>query len=186
MLVQTPREGPPNSRRCPSSPADLETLAARVEKLEAANRRWKSSSVIALLLVISTLLLSTRHAERVAAAAKPDRVEPDVLRVRTVEAQDFVLRDLDGHVYGRLGITPELDGHGPERPVWAPLRRARDTRSGIAAVLRRKGESGLERSEQAAVHNGKVGTRELSSLVNTQRKCSPAQGGNLRPCSPAG
>lgn len=91
-----------------SSPADLETLAARVEKLEAANRRWKSSSVIALLLAISMLLLSTRHAERVAAAAKPDRVEPDVLHVRTVEAQDFVLKDLEGHVYGRLGITPSL------------------------------------------------------------------------------
>ena len=88
-----------------SSPSDVQTLAARVEKLEAANRRWKSSSVIALLSVISMLLLSARHAERVAAAARPDRVEPDVLRVRTVEAQDFVLKDLDGHVYGRLGIT---------------------------------------------------------------------------------
>jgi hypothetical protein len=91
-----------------SSPADVETLAARVEKLEAANRRWKSASVIALLFVISMLLLSTRHAERVRAAAKPDRVEPDVLHVRTVEARDFVLKDLDGHVYGRLGITPSL------------------------------------------------------------------------------
>ena len=88
-----------------SSASDVQTLAARVEKLEAANRRWKSSSVIALLSVISMLLLSARHAERVAAAARPDRVEPDVRRVRTVEAQDFVLKDLDGHVYGRLGIT---------------------------------------------------------------------------------
>lgn len=91
-----------------SSPVDVETLAARVEKLEAANRRWKSSSVIALLFVISMLLLSTRHAERVRAAAKPDRVEPDVLHVRTVEAQDFVLKDGDGHVYARLSIAPSL------------------------------------------------------------------------------
>lgn len=91
-----------------SSPADVQTLAARVEKLEAANRRWKSASAIALLFVIFLLLLSARHAERVAAAAKPDRVEPEVLRVRSVEAQDFVLTDRDGHVYARFGIAPGL------------------------------------------------------------------------------
>jgi hypothetical protein len=89
-----------------SSHIDIQILAARVAKLEAANRRWKSASAIALLFVISLLLLSTRHAERVAAAAKPDRVEPDVLRVRSVEAQDFVLKDADGHVYARFGLTP--------------------------------------------------------------------------------
>src|SRR5215472_7605970 len=109
ILVQTHRNCRP-LQEVPmnSSPADLESLAARVQKLEAANRRWKSSSVISLLLVISMLLLSTRHAERVAAAAKPDRVEPDVLHVRTVEAQDFVLKDLDGHVYGRLGRLSDM------------------------------------------------------------------------------
>lgn len=53
------------------------------------------------------MLLLARHAERVAAAAKPDRVEPDVLH-RTVEAQDFVLNDGDGHVYARLSIAPSL------------------------------------------------------------------------------
>src|SRR2546429_716755 len=78
-----------------SSPVDVQALAARVERLESANRRWKSASVIALLFVISMLLLSARRAERVAAAARPDRVEPDVLHVRTVEAQDFVLKDGD-------------------------------------------------------------------------------------------
>lgn len=88
----------------------VQTLAARIEKLEAANRRWKSASAIALLFVLSLLLLSTRHAERVAAAARPDRVERDVLQVRTVEAQDFVLKDADGHVYARFSITPSLAG----------------------------------------------------------------------------
>ena len=91
-----------------SSPADLQTLAARAEKLEAANRRWKSACVIALVFVLSLLFLSTRHAERARAAATPDRVEPDVLHVRTVEAQDFVLKDVDGHVYARLSIAPSL------------------------------------------------------------------------------
>jgi hypothetical protein len=92
-----------------SSELDIQTLAIRIEKLEAANRRWKSVSAIALLFVLSLLLLSTRHAERVAAAAKPDRIEQDVLRVHTVEAQDFVLKDADGHVHARFGLTPSVD-----------------------------------------------------------------------------
>lgn len=89
-----------------SSEGDVRTLAARVEKLEAANRRWKSASAVALLFILAMLLLSTRHAERVAASARPDRIEQDVLHVRTVEAQDFVLKDADGHVYARFSITP--------------------------------------------------------------------------------
>src|ERR1700757_2222883 len=91
-----------------SSPADVQGLAARIEKLESANRRWKSASTIAMLFVISLLLLSTRHAERVAAAARADRFEPDMLHARTVEAQDFVLKDADGRVYARFSITPSL------------------------------------------------------------------------------
>jgi hypothetical protein len=90
-----------------SAQLDVQALAVRIEKLESANRRWKSASVIALLFVISMLLLSTRHAERVAAAARADRVDQDVLRVRTVEAQDFVLKNEDGHVYARLSLSPQ-------------------------------------------------------------------------------
>lgn len=91
-----------------SQSTDVQNLAARIERLEAANRRWKSASAIALLFVFSLLLLSTRHAERVAAAARPDRVEQDVLHVGTVEAQNFVLKDADGHVYARFSITPNV------------------------------------------------------------------------------
>jgi len=92
-----------------SSQIDVQTLAVRIEKLEAANRRWKSASAIALLFLVSTLLLSTRHAERVAAAARPDRIEQEVLHVRTVEAQDFILKDGDGHVHARFGLAPSID-----------------------------------------------------------------------------
>ena len=91
------------------SQIDLETLAARVGKLESANRRWKSASAIALLFVVSMLLLGTRHTERVAAAARADRIEPDVLHVRAVEAQAFVLKDPDGHVYARFSLSPLVD-----------------------------------------------------------------------------
>ena len=88
---------------------DVQNLAARIEKLEAANRRWKSASAIALLFVLSLLLLSTRHAERVAAAARPEGIEQDALHARTVEAQDFVLKDADGRVYARLSLSPRVD-----------------------------------------------------------------------------
>jgi hypothetical protein len=91
-----------------SSQTDVQTLAARVEKLESSNRRWKSASAIALLFIISLLLLSTRHAERVAAAARADRIDPDVLHVRSVEAQDFTLKDADGHVCARLSLSPRV------------------------------------------------------------------------------
>ncbi|PYT83123.1 MAG: hypothetical protein DMG40_03905 [Acidobacteria bacterium] len=91
-----------------SSPVEIQTLTARMEKLESANRRWKSASAIALLFVVSMLVLSTRHARRVTAAARPDRIEPDVLHARTIEAQDFVLKDPEGHVYARFSITPNL------------------------------------------------------------------------------
>lgn len=93
-----------------SSEVNVQALAARIEKLEAANRRWKSASAIALLFILSLLLLSTRDAERVAAAARPDRMEPNVLHARVVEAQDFVLKDADGRVYARFSITPSLAG----------------------------------------------------------------------------
>lgn len=96
-----------------SSEVEVQTLAKRIEKLEAANRRWRSASAIALLFILSLLLLSTKHAERVAAAARPDRLEQDVLHARTVEAQDFILKDAEGQVYARFSITPSLAGADP-------------------------------------------------------------------------
>lgn len=91
-----------------SSPVGVQTLADRVAKLESANRRWKSASAIVLLFVISVLLIATRPAERVAAAANADRIEPDVLHARSVEAQEFLLKDENGHVFARFSLTPSL------------------------------------------------------------------------------
>ena len=75
-----------------SAQLDVQALAVRIEKLEAANRRWKSASVLALLFVISILLLSTRHAERVAAAAKADRAP----------SSSFIKRAIRPSMKGRL------------------------------------------------------------------------------------
>jgi hypothetical protein len=89
-----------------SSPVDnVVTLTARVEKLESANRRWKLANVVLLLCGVSILLMGAKPTGRLAAAAKPDRVDPDVLHVRSVEAQEFLLKDQDGHVYARLSLN---------------------------------------------------------------------------------
>jgi hypothetical protein len=86
---------------------DIQKLADRVEKLEVANRRWKFASSLLLLSGVSLFLLGAKAA---------DRVDPDVVRARTVEAQDFVLKDENGHVYAMLTTKPsarpmQLDGH---------------------------------------------------------------------------
>ncbi len=93
-----------------SSHSDVQTLAARVEKLESSNRRWKLANAVLLLLGVSILLMGAKPVDRLAAAAKPDHIDPNVLRVRSVEAQEFVLKDEDAHVYARLSLSPSLPG----------------------------------------------------------------------------
>jgi hypothetical protein len=76
----------------------FQSLAARMDKLESQNRKWKLATIFLGLTTISL----------VAMAAKPaDHYDPNVLRVRTVEAQDFVLKDQDGQVYARLTLNPK-------------------------------------------------------------------------------
>ena len=76
---------------------DFQALAARMDKLEAQNRRWKVASIVFALSIGSLLLM----------AAKPaDRIDPTVIHARTVEAQDFVLKDADGQVLARLTLNP--------------------------------------------------------------------------------
>ena len=83
-----------------SSQVDVQTLAARIEKLESANRRWKFVNAALLLFGVSIFLMGAKPA---------DRIEPQgVVKAHTVEAQDFVLKDDDGHVYARLSLTPGL------------------------------------------------------------------------------
>ena len=96
-----------------SSPLDIQNLAARVEKLEAANRRWKLSTAVLLLSGVSILLLGAKPA---------DRIEPQgVIRARTVEAQDFVLKDDDGLVYARFSLIPSpLTKNQNGQPFTAP------------------------------------------------------------------
>jgi hypothetical protein len=82
-----------------SSQANLDLLAARVQKLEASNRRWKLLSASLLLSGVSVLLMGAKPA---------DRLQPPVVRAGSVEAQEFILKDENGHVYARLSLNPSL------------------------------------------------------------------------------
>lgn len=77
---------------------EAQSLTARMNKLESQNRRWK----------LATIALGLTSASLIAMAAKSaDHYDPNVIRVRTVEAQEFVLKDDDGQVLARLTLNPK-------------------------------------------------------------------------------
>src|ERR1700726_2884011 len=100
-----------------SSPnSDLQVLAARLDKLESRACRWKLASIV--LAATSTALILM--------AAKPaDRIDSAVIHARTVEAQDFVVKDEDGQIRARLTLNPQVkvrkDMSGPAVNMNAPL-----------------------------------------------------------------
>ena len=77
----------------------LENLAVRITKLEVQSRRWKLATVLLGLIGIVFVLLGAKPAQR---------MEPTVLRARTVEAEQFTLKGVDGHTYARLILDPDL------------------------------------------------------------------------------
>jgi hypothetical protein len=81
------------------SPVEFQTLIARVEKLESQSRRWKLASAVLSLFGAGFLLMGAKPA---------DRFDKQVIRASTVEAQEFLLKDEDGHVYARFSLTPGL------------------------------------------------------------------------------
>ena len=91
-----------------STANDLQALSARVDKLETQNRRWKVASIVLALSSASLVLI----------AAKPaDHIDSAVIHARTVEAQDFVVKDEDGQIRARLTSYPELKGEINGRSV---------------------------------------------------------------------
>lgn len=75
---------------------ELDSLAARLDRLEAQNQKWKSASAVLGLVTLSLLLT----------AAKPtENMDPAVVRARVVEAQDFLLKGTDGQVHARLHMS---------------------------------------------------------------------------------
>lgn len=88
-----------------SSQANLDRLAARVQELEASNHRWKLLNALVLLCIASVFVMGAKPA---------DRLEPNVIRAGSVEAQEFVLKDESGHVYARLSLNPSLPKATPK------------------------------------------------------------------------
>ena len=75
----------------------LEVLVARVERLEAQNRWLRLAAALLLLFGVSLGLMGAKSA---------DRVEPQVVRASSVEAQEFILKSEEGYIYARLSLHP--------------------------------------------------------------------------------
>ena len=102
---------------------ELEPLVARLEKLEAQNRKWKLASILLGLSSLSLVLMAAKSA---------DHLDPRVVHARTVEAQDFVLKDEDGQVRARLTLNANKFSH--DRNILDPKpSRARDEPVPLAA-----------------------------------------------------
>jgi len=113
-----------------------------VKELEASNHRWKFVNALLLLSGVSVLLMGAKPA---------DRLEPNVIRAGSVEAQEFILKDETGHVYARLSLNPSLPKITPKgRTYLFPS----DTFPGGEAALQfynEKGESLLTPESVLAV-----------------------------------
>ena len=70
-------------------------LTRRIERLEQANRRWRLAALILLLGWLVLLL------------AGFDFAQPNLVKARSVEAQNFVLRDADGQIRARMAISED-------------------------------------------------------------------------------
>jgi hypothetical protein len=81
----------------PSANPDLRALSARLDKLETQARRWKLASIVTALSSASLILIAARPA---------DHIDSSVIRARSVEAEDFILKDQDGQVHARLSLRP--------------------------------------------------------------------------------
>jgi len=81
------------------SAIELQNLAARVEKLESQNCRWKLASALLSLFGAGFLLMGAKPA---------DRLDGQVIRASAVEAREFLLKDDDGHVYASLSMNAGL------------------------------------------------------------------------------
>ena len=101
---------------------ELQTLVDRLELLERHNRGWKLTTLVALIAAAAALVLQLQRAHVPGLGA-------DHARYSVVEANRFLLRDLDGSVSG--GLESASDGTlrlvlGNRRTASAHLVIARD------------------------------------------------------------
>ena len=93
--------------------SDWTAVVGRLEKLEKQNRRLKQVGAVALVLAVALLLMGQVWQTQAVNAQAP--------ATRTVEANEFVLKDANGKVRGRWSMTALgpafalLDGKGRRR-----------------------------------------------------------------------
>jgi hypothetical protein len=98
---------------------DFSDLVERVRKLERQNRRWKIASFLLLFVVGSSLATGL---------VAQERIEPPLMRAKTVEAHSFLLKDSDGNIRGQMNMKADrpnfelYDKSG--RVVWSAPTRA--------------------------------------------------------------
>jgi hypothetical protein len=82
---------------------DLGNIMARLKRVEVQNRRMKIVGLVVLVLAGAAFVMGK-------AAPNP----------KTIEAEEFVLRDESGIRRGLLAITSELSGSGPSLTLFNP------------------------------------------------------------------
>ena len=99
-----------------STVSDFQALSDRLDKLETQNQRWKMAAIVLALSSASLVLIAARPA---------DHIDSAVIHARTVEAQDFVVKDEDGQIRARLTLNPRVkmrkDMSSPPANMNAPM-----------------------------------------------------------------
>ncbi len=100
-------------------------LVVRVERLEQGYRAWRMTAIALVAVLAMTLLVGFKAA---------DFPQPDMIRARSIEAQSFMLRDGNEHVWARMSVGADgarltfFDEHGnvvSSLPLRAEIRPAR-------------------------------------------------------------
>jgi hypothetical protein len=88
---------------------DLAALSSRVERLEKQNRRLKQGAMLLLLAIASVGLMAQTKQKSTSPTtsqkAKPKTPAPAPAGPTAIEAQGFILKDMNGHVRAELALT---------------------------------------------------------------------------------
>ena len=143
---------------------ELQTVVDRLELVERQARGWKMLAVLALFVALAALVLPwTRPSATVVTPVASDRA-----RYRVVEAQRFLLRDLDGRAAGGMEATADGalrlvlgSGYGPTGAAFLEVQK-----NGIVHLTMR----GPDGSVRAAL----IGSHAPSLALSSQGQHSGA------------
>ncbi len=96
-----------------NEPREMDALLSRVERLERQNRRLKQGAVV-FVLAIASVGLMAQTKQKPATSSSGQRQKPRTSAPATppapagptaIDAQGFILKDMNGHVRAELGLT---------------------------------------------------------------------------------